>query len=383
MATFFTSESVTEGHPDKMCDMISDAVLDAYLDSDPHARVACETSASPGLIHVMGEISSKATVDIEEVVRNTIREVGYTHRLGGFDADCCSVITSINKQSRDIAAGVDRNGSSSQRSLGAGDQGMMFGYACDETDVWMPAAITLAHQIAQKLAVVRKEKELIYLCPDGKSQITVEYDGGKPFRVDTVVVAAQHLSSVRLSRIRRDIKEKVIKEIIPSDWMDVHTKTIVNGTGRFVTGGPMADVGLTGRKIIVDTYGGAAKHGGGAFSGKDPTKVDRTGSYAMRYLAKNIVASGAASRCEIQIAYVIGRAQPVSLDLDTFGTEKVAVQKLIEIIQKKIDLRPAAWIERFNLKRPIYKALAAYGHFGRAELDLPWEKLDIVKLFQS
>lgn len=379
MVTFFTSESVTEGHPDKLCDVISDSVLDAYLESDPNARVACETSASPGLIHVMGEISSKATVDIEEVVRNTVRDVGYTQKLGGFDADCCSVITSINKQSRDIALGVDRG----CHSLGAGDQGMMFGYACDETDVWMPAAVTLAHQLAQKLTAVRKEKELSYLCPDGKSQVTVAYDHGKLCRVDTVVIAAQHLPSVSLSRIRRDLKEKVIQETVPSQWMDAYTKMIVNGTGRFVTGGPMADIGLTGRKIIVDTYGGAAKHGGGAFSGKDPTKVDRTGSYAMRYLAKNIVASGAASRCEIQIAYVIGQAQPVSLHLETFGTERVTIQKLIDTIQKKIDLRPAAWIERFNLKRPIYKALAAYGHFGRTELDLPWENLDIIKLFQS
>ena len=387
MKRCFSSESVTEGHPDKMCDLISDAVLDAMLEKDPNARVACETTASPGMIHVMGEITVNAYVDIEKIVKKTIKEIGYTDKIMGFDADLCAIILSINNQSADIARGVDQSleskegGVFKKSDIGAGDQGMMFGYACDETEEFMPLSIVLAHRLTKRLAVVRKNNIIHYLCPDGKSQVTIEYDGEKPVRVDTIVIAAQHQKGISPGRIKRDIINQVIKPEIPEALIDDQTKFLINTTGRFVVGGPSGDTGLTGRKIIVDTYGGYARHGGGAFSGKDPTKVDRTASYAMRYLAKNIVAAGVANRCEIQVAYAIGVAEPVSLCLDMFGTGKRTEQELKQIILDNIDLRPAALIDRFQLRRPIYKQTAAYGHFGRMDLELPWEQLDIVSLF--
>ncbi|WP_414733766.1 methionine adenosyltransferase [Acetobacterium carbinolicum] len=388
MKNYFSSESVTEGHPDKMCDLISDAILDAMIERDSNARVACETTASPGLIHVMGEITVNGYVDIEKIVRNTVREIGYVSKTDGFDADTCAVLLSINSQSSDIAQGVNyslesKNGFTSEKSdLGAGDQGMMFGYACDETAEFMPMAIVLAHKLSHQLAVVRKNNTINYLCPDGKSQVTIEYDDNKPIRVDTVLIAAQHHSGISQGRIKRDIINNVIKPKIPEYLLDERTKFLVNTTGRFVVGGPTGDTGLTGRKIIVDTYGGYARHGGGAFSGKDPTKVDRTASYAMRYLAKNIVASGAAKKCEIQVAYAIGVSKPVSICINTYGTGKWSEPELSEIIRENIDLRPTALIDRFNMKRPIYKQIAAYGHFGRNDLELPWEKLDSVHLFK-
>lgn len=388
MKSYFSSESVTEGHPDKMCDLISDAVLDAMIEKDPEARVACETTASPGMIHVMGEITVNTYVDIEKVVRDTIKEIGYTDKASGFDADLCAVVLSINSQSSDIALGVDQSLESKKgliikkNDIGAGDQGMMFGYACDETEEFMPLSIVLAHRLSKRLAVVRKNKIIHYLCPDGKSQVTIEYDGEKPVRIDTVVIAAHHQKGISSERIKRDIINKVIKSEIPEALIDKQTKFLVNTTGRFVVGGPSADTGLTGRKIIVDTYGGYARHGGGAFSGKDPTKVDRTASYAMRYLAKNIVAAGAAKRCEIQVAYAIGVSQPVSLCIETCGSGKASEEELKQIILENIDLRPAALIDRFKLRRPIYKQTAAYGHFGRIDLNLPWEQLDIVNLFK-
>lgn len=388
MKNYFSSESVTEGHPDKMCDLISDAILDAMIESDPNTRVACETTASPGLIHVMGEITVNGYIDIEKIVRNTVREIGYVSKTDGFDADTCAVLLSINTQSPDIALGVNHSFesktgfSSEKQDLGAGDQGMMFGYACDETAEYMPMAIVLAHKLSHRLALVRKNRTLNYLCPDGKSQVTIEYDGDKPLRVDTVVIAAQHHSGISQGRIKRDIVNNVIRSEIPEHLLDERTQFLVNTTGRFVVGGPTGDSGLTGRKIIVDTYGGYARHGGGAFSGKDPTKVDRTASYAMRYLAKNIVASGAAKKCELQVAYAIGVSEPVSICINTFGTGKWSEQELTEIIRANIDLRPTALIDRFNMRRPIYKQIAAYGHFGRNDLDLPWEKLDSVHLFK-
>lgn len=371
MKRLFTSESVTEGHPDKICDQISDAVLDAILKDDPGAHVACETAVNTGLVLVMGEITTQCYVEIAKVARDTIRDIGFTRAKFGFDADTCGVILSINEQSSDIAMGVNKE------DQGAGDQGMMFGYACTETSELMPLPITLAHKITKKLAEVRKDGTLEYLRPDGKAQVTVEYDGYKPVRVDTVVVSAQHADDVSQQRIREDIIKHVINEAVPGNLLDSDTKYFVNPTGRFVIGGPAGDSGLTGRKIIVDTYGGYARHGGGAFSGKDPSKVDRSAAYAMRHIAKNIVAAGLAERCEIEVAYAIGVAQPVSIYVDTFGTGVMDDIKLAKRIHENIDLRPAAIIERLNLRAPIYKQVAAYGHFGRSDLDLSWEKLDL------
>ncbi|MFY9176876.1 MAG: methionine adenosyltransferase [Caldicoprobacterales bacterium] len=379
----FTSESVTEGHPDKICDQISDAILDAILEKDPTARVACETAVTTGLVFVMGEISTKCYVDIPKIVRETVAEIGYTRAKYGFDSETCAVLTSIDEQSPDIAMGVDlaleaREGCYDDEieAIGAGDQGIMFGFACDETPELMPLSISLAHQLTLKLSQVRKNGTLSYLRPDGKSQVTVEYDGDKVVRVDTVVISTQHREDVDQNTLRKDILEHVIKPIIPENLMDEDTKILINPTGRFVVGGPQGDAGLTGRKIIVDTYGGHGRHGGGAFSGKDPTKVDRSASYAARYVAKNIVAAGLADKCEIGLAYAIGVAKPVSILVDTFGTGKISDEAIIELINKNFDLRPAAIIRDLNLRRPIYRQTAAYGHFGRKDIDLPWEKTD-------
>jgi S-adenosylmethionine synthetase len=387
----FTSESVTEGHPDKICDQISDAVLDAIYTEDPNARVACETCVTTGLVLVMGEISTNCYVDIPKTVRNTIREIGYDRAKYGFDCDTCAVITSIDEQSPDIALGVDRALESKTGEMtdsqieatGAGDQGMMFGFACDETPELMPMPISLAHKLVKRLSEVRKNGNLDYLRPDGKSQVTVEYDEDKPVRVDTVVISTQHSPDVDHDTIEKDIIEQVIKTTIPAKLLDRNTRYLVNPTGRFVVGGPQGDSGLTGRKIIVDTYGGYARHGGGAFSGKDPTKVDRSASYAARYVAKNIVAAGLARKCEVQLAYAIGVAKPVSVRVDTFGTSTISEEQIVKLIQKNFDLRPAAIIQTLNLRRPIYKQTAAYGHFGRTDLDLPWEKTDKAEILKQ
>ena len=381
----FTSESVTEGHPDKICDQVSDAILDEILKVDPVARVACETLTTTGIVMVVGEITTSQYVDIQSIVRNVLKEIGYTRAKFGFDASTCSVVTSINEQSRDIALGVDsaleyKNGNEDKyNSVGAGDQGMMFGYACTETDEFMPLPITLAHKLSKRLSYVRKNDILGYLRPDGKSQVTVEYIDGVPSRIEAIVVSTQHSPSVKLEQIQKEIKEFVIDEVIPEYLIDENTKIYVNPTGRFEIGGPMGDSGLTGRKLIVDTYGGFGRHGGGAFSGKDPTKVDRSATYMARYIAKNIVASGICEKLEIGISYAIGVAKPLSIYVDTFGTGKISDDRIIEIINKVFDLRPAAIIDILDLRRPIYRQIAAYGHFGRNDLDLPWEKLDKVE----
>ncbi len=383
MRKFFTSESVTEGHPDKICDQISDAILDAMLAQDPYSRVACETFCTTGLVTIMGEITTKADVDVTKIARRTIKEIGYDRAKYGFDADTCGVMTAIHEQSADIALGVDNSAEvkigESENDHGAGDQGLMFGYACNETKELMPLPISLAHKLAMRLTKVRKDGALPYLRPDGKTQITIEYIDGKPVRVEAIVVSSQHSADVTLETIRKDIIDNVILPIVPNDMIDDNTKIFVNPTGRFVIGGPNGDTGLTGRKIIVDTYGGYSRHGGGAFSGKDPTKVDRSASYAARYVAKNIVASGVADKCEVQIAYAIGVAKPVSVLVDTFGTAKVDEDAISEYVYKNIDLRPSAIINKFNLRRPIYRQLAAYGHVGREDLDIPWEKTDIAE----
>lgn len=377
----FTSESVTEGHPDKVADQIVDGILDAILSKDPYARVACECLVKTGFVLVAGEISTHCYVDMPYTVREMLRKIGYTRAKFGFDSETCAVLTAIEEQSPDIALGVDRSLESKAGempdTLGSGDQGMMFGYAIDETPVYMPMPIELANRLAMQLGKVRHEKALPYLRPDGKTQVTVEYMDGVPVRVHTVVVAAQHASEISLETIRQDILEKVVKPVIPADMMDDHTRVLVNATGRFVVGGPQGDSGLSGRKLIVDTYGGFARHGGGSFSGKDPTKVDRSASYATRYVAKNVVAAGLAKECEVQVAYVIGVARPVSLHVDTRGTGKVSDAALLQAVEKSFDFRPGAIIERFDLRRPIYLPLAAYGHFGRKDLDLPWERLDL------
>ena len=387
----FTSESVTEGHPDKICDQISDAILDALLEQDPMSRVACETCTTTGIVMVMGEISTKAYVDIQKIVRDTVREIGYTRGKYGFDADTCGVITTIDEQSSDIAMGVDKALEAKENNMtdeeidaiGAGDQGMMFGFATNETEEYMPYPISLAHKLSRQLTKVRKDGTLSYLRPDGKTQVTVEYDDGKPSRLDAVVLSTQHDPDITQEQIHEDIKREVFDKILPADMVDDETKFFINPTGRFVIGGPHGDAGLTGRKIIVDTYGGYARHGGGAFSGKDCTKVDRSAAYAARYVAKNIVAAGLADKCEIHLSYAIGVAEPTSIMVDTFGTGKKSNQELVDLIRKHFDLRPAGIIKMLDLRRPIYKQTAAYGHFGRNDLDLPWERLDKVDLLKG
>jgi S-adenosylmethionine synthetase len=388
---FFTSESVTEGHPDKICDQVSDAVLDAYLEKDPYARVACETAVTTGMVLVMGEITAKCSVDIPNVVRQTILDIGYNDSRLGFDGNSCAVLVSIDEQSADIAMGVDKAleakeglmDDSQIEAIGAGDQGMMFGFACDETPELMPMPVSLAHRLTRRLAEVRRNGTIPYLRPDGKSQVTVEYDGDKPVRVDTVVISTQHEDGVPPERIEQDVISHVIMEVIPPGLMDSNTRFLINPTGRFVTGGPQGDSGLTGRKIIVDTYGGYARHGGGAFSGKDPTKVDRSAAYAARYVAKNLVAAGLADKLEVQLAYAIGVANPVSVSVDTFGTGKIPDEKIVELIRKHFDLRPAAIIRDLDLRRPIYRQTAAYGHFGRTDADMPWERTDKAEILRN
>ena len=388
----FTSESVTEGHPDKVCDAVSDAILDAIMEQDPMGRVACETATTTGLVMVMGEITTTAQLDIQKIVRDTVREIGYTKGEYGFDADTCAVMVVLDKQSEDIALGVDKAleakenkmSDSEIEAIGAGDQGMMFGYASNETEEYMPYPIALAHKLARKLAEVRKDGTLSYLRPDGKTQVTVEYDeNGRPSRLDAVVLSTQHDPDVSQEQIHEDIKKYVFDTVLPADMVDENTQFFINPTGRFVIGGPHGDSGVTGRKIIVDSYGGYARHGGGAFSGKDCTKVDRSAAYAARYVAKNIVAAGLADKCEIQLSYAIGVAQPTSIMVDTFGTGKLSEEKLVEMIRENFDLRPAGIIKMLDLRRPIYKQTAAYGHFGRNDLDLPWEKLDKVETLKK
>jgi S-adenosylmethionine synthetase len=384
MRRLFTSESVTEGHPDKMCDQISDGVLDAILAQDPNARVACETCTTTGMVMVMGEISTNCYVDIPKVVRETVREIGYDRAKYGFDCDTCSVMTTIDEQSADIAMGVDealesRKGEKDDvEAIGAGDQGMMFGFATNETDSYMPLPIYMAHKLSRRLTEVRKNGTLNYLRPDGKTQVTVEYEDEKPKRIDTIVISTQHDEHVSLEQIEKDLKEQVIRAVVPAELLDGETRYFINPTGRFVVGGPQGDSGLTGRKIIVDTYGGYGRHGGGAFSGKDPTKVDRSAAYAARWVAKNLVAAGVADKLEIQVAYAIGVAKPVSIEVETFGTGKIGEEKIAEIVEKVFDLRPGAIIRDLDLRRPLYKQTAAYGHFGRNDLNLPWEQLNKV-----
>jgi len=385
MKRLFTSESVTEGHPDKMCDQISDAILDAILEKDPNARVACETATTTGMVLVMGEISTNCYVDFQKVVRNAVEEIGYNRAKYGFDCNTCSVLTSIDEQSRDIAMGVDEALESkagqmnNDEATGAGDQGMMFGFATNETEEYMPLPIAMAHKLSRRLAEVRKNGTLSYLRPDGKTQVTVEYEDNKPVRIDTIVISTQHCPDVTREQIEKDLKEHVIATIVPADLLDDSTKYYINPTGRFVIGGPQGDSGLTGRKIIVDTYGGSGRHGGGAFSGKDPTKVDRSAAYASRWVAKNLVAAGVADKLEIQLAYAIGVARPVSIQIDTFGTGKLSEDKIVDIVNKVFDLRPSSIIRELDLRRPIYKQTAAYGHFGRNDLNLPWEQLNKVE----
>ena len=385
MRRLFTSESVTEGHPDKMCDQISDAILDAILTNDPEARVACETTVTTGLVNVMGEISTKCYVDIPRVVRETIREIGYTRAKFGFDCDTCAVITTIDEQSSDIAMGVNEALESKEgkmdkiEAIGAGDQGMMFGFATNETEEYMPLPIAMAHKLARRLSEVRKNGTLDYLRPDGKTQVTVEYEDNMPKRIDTIVISTQHGEDVTREQIEKDLIEHVIGAVVPKELLDAETKYYINPTGRFVVGGPQGDSGLTGRKIIVDTYGGYGRHGGGAFSGKDSTKVDRSAAYAARWVAKNLVAAGVADKLEIQLAYAIGVAKPVSITVETFGTGKIAEDKIVDIVQKVFDLRPAAIIKALELRKPVFKQTAAYGHFGRTDVDLSWERLNKVE----